>query len=109
MVVVDADSGKVVATVPIGAGPDAAAYDPGTKLAFSANRDGTLTVIRQISKDEYSVLQNLKTELGARTMALDPKTHTIYLSSGQFGPPPAGSKFPSVVPETFKVLILRQQ
>ncbi|POA46708.1 YVTN family beta-propeller domain-containing protein, partial [Pseudomonas sp. GW460-R15] len=79
------------------------------KLAFSANRDGTLTVIRQISKDEYSVLQNLKTELGARTMALDPKTHTIYLSSGQFGPPPAGSKFPSVVPETFKVLILRQQ
>ena len=109
MVVVDADAGKVVAAVPIGALPDGAAYDPGTKLAFSSNRDGTLTIVRQVSKDEYAVSQNLKTELGARTMALDPKTHTVYLSSAEFGPTPAGSKYPSVVQDTFKVLVLQLQ
>lgn len=107
MIVSDADSGKVVAALPIGALPDGTAYDPGTKLAFSSNRDGTLTVVRQLSKDQYEVSQNLKTELGARTMALDPKTHKVYLSSAEFGPKPAGSKYPSVVPGTFKVLVLQ--
>jgi len=109
MVVVDADTGKVVAALPIGALPDGAAYDPVTKLAFSSNRDGTLTIVRQVSKDEYTVSQNLKTELGARTMALDPKTHTVYLSSAEFGPRPAGSKYPSVVQDSFKVLVLQLQ
>lgn len=109
MVVVDADSGKLVATLPIGALPDGAAYDPGTKLAFSSNRDGTLTVVRQLAKDQYRVSQNVKTETGARTMALDTKTHKIYLSSAAFGPKPAGSKYPSVVPGTFKVLVLQLQ
>jgi DNA-binding beta-propeller fold protein YncE len=106
MAVVDADTGKVIATLPIGALPDGAAYDPGTKLAFASNRDGTLTVIRQVSKDEYTVAQNLKTELGARTMALDTKTHKVYLSSAEFGPKPEGSKYPSVIPDTFKILVL---
>ena len=109
MAVMDADSGRIVATPPIGALPDGAAYDPGTKLAFSSNRDGTLTVVRQVSRDEYSVSQNVKTEPGARTMALDTKTHTIYLSSAEFGPKPVGSNYPSVVPDTFKVLVLEQQ
>jgi hypothetical protein len=109
MVVLDADSGKLVATLAIGALPDGAAYDPGTKLAFSSARDGTLTVIQQVTKDEYKVSQNVQTEPGARTMALDTKTHKIYLSSARFGPKPAGNKYPSVVPGTFKVLVLQPQ
>jgi DNA-binding beta-propeller fold protein YncE len=109
MAVIDADSGKVVATVPIGALPDGTAYDPGTKLAFSSNRDGTLTVVRQITKDQYTVAQTVTTQPGSRTMALDTKTHKLYLSSAEFGPKPAGSKYPSVVKDTFKILVLQLQ
>jgi hypothetical protein len=88
--------------------PDGALHDPVTKLAFSSNIDSTLTVVRQDGKDQYSVLETLQTEPGARTMAMDFKTHTLYLSSAKFGPKPEGSRFPSVVPDTFKVLILKQ-
>jgi DNA-binding beta-propeller fold protein YncE len=109
MVVVDADSGKVIANLPIGVHPDGALYDPATKLAFSSNIDATLTVVRQEGKDKYSVLDTVQTDPGARTMAIDLKTHTIYLSSAKFGPKLEGSRFPSVVPDTFKVLILKQQ
>ena len=109
MVVVDADSGKVVAALLVGALPDGAAYDPGTKLTFSSNRDGTLTVVRQNTKDEYTVLQTVKTAVGARTMALDTKTHKVYLPSAEFGPKPAGSNYPSVVPGSFKVLVLQPE
>jgi DNA-binding beta-propeller fold protein YncE len=109
MVVVDADSGKVVANLPIGVHPDGALYDPANKEAFSSNIDATLTVVRQEGKDKYSVLETVQTEPGARTMAMDVKTHTLYISSAKFGPKPEGSRFPSVVPDTFKVLILKQQ
>jgi DNA-binding beta-propeller fold protein YncE len=108
MVVVDAHSGKVIANLPIGVHPDGALYDPETKLAFSSNIDATLTAVRQEGKDKYSVLDTVQTEPGARTMALDLKTHTLYLSSAKFGPKPEGSRFPSVIPDTFKVLILKQ-
>ena len=93
MVVVDADSGKVVANLPIGVHPDGALYDPVTKQAFSSNIDATLTVVRQEGKDEYSALDTVQTEPGARTMAMDLKTHTLYLSSAKFGPKPEGSRF----------------
>jgi DNA-binding beta-propeller fold protein YncE len=84
MSVMDADSGKVVATVPIGEGVDATWFDPGTKYAFdSCGRDGVLTVIHEDSPDKYSVVENVKTEMGARTMALDPKTHDVFLSLAQ--------------------------
>ncbi len=66
-------------------------------------------VAHQAGKDEYSVMDTVQTELGARTMTLDMKTHTIYLSSAKFGPKPEGSRFPPVVPGTFKVLILTQK
>jgi DNA-binding beta-propeller fold protein YncE len=108
MVVVDADSAKVIANLPIGVPPDGAMYDPVTKRAYSSNIDATLTVVRQEGKHKYSVLDTVQTEPGARTMAMDLRTHTIYLSSAKFGPKPEGSRFPSVVPETFKVLILKQ-
>jgi DNA-binding beta-propeller fold protein YncE len=89
MVVVDAGSGKVTATVPIGDGPDATAFDSANKLAFSSNgQDGTLTVVKQESPDKYSVVENVPTEKSARTMALDSKTHKIYLSAAELGPRP---------------------
>ncbi len=93
MAVVDADSGKVITTVPTGAGTDAAGFDPGTKLAFASNGgDATLTVVKEDSPDKYSVVENAKTSRGARTMALDTKTHKIYLSDADFGPAPAATR-----------------
>jgi DNA-binding beta-propeller fold protein YncE len=84
MSVMDADSGKVVTTVPIGEGVDATWFDPGTKYVLnSCGREGVLTVIHEDSPDKYSVVENVKTEPGARTMALDPKTHTVFLSVAQ--------------------------
>ncbi len=112
MAVVDADSGKVVATPAIGDGPDAAAFDPGSKLAFSSNgQDGTLTVIKQSGPDKYSVVQTLPTARGARTMTLDQKTHKIYLATAEFGPAPAPTAanphpWPSIKPGTFKLLVV---
>jgi DNA-binding beta-propeller fold protein YncE len=111
MAVVDADSGKVIATPTIGDGPDAAAYDPGRKLAFSSNGDGSLTVVRQNGKDDYAVVETVLTAKGARTMALDATTHKIYLSSAEYGPAPAATAQnphprPAVLPGTFKVLVV---
>jgi YVTN family beta-propeller protein len=111
MTVVDADSGQVVATVAIGNGPDAAAYDPASKLVFSSNGEGTLTVVRQDSPDKYTVLKNAPTERSARTMTLDPKTHKIYLSAAQLGAAPEPTADnphprPKIVPDSFHVLVL---
>jgi YVTN family beta-propeller protein len=111
MAVVDADSGQVVATVAIGNGPDAAAYDPASKLVFSSNGEGTLTVVRQDSPDKYTVLKNAPTERSARTMTLDQKTHKIYLSAAQLGAAPEPTADnphprPKIVPDSFHVLVL---
>jgi DNA-binding beta-propeller fold protein YncE len=112
MVVVDAGSGKVVTTVAIGEGPDAAAWDADQKLVFSSNgQDGTLTVVKQDSADKYTVVDNVKTEKSARTMALDPKTKKIYLPAAKFGPAPAATADnphprPKIVPGTFHLVVL---
>ena len=111
MAVVDTASGKVVTTVPIGDGPDAAYYDADTKLAFSSNGSGTLTVVKQESADKYSVAQTVTTEKSARTMALDPKTKKIYLPAAQFGERPAPTADnphprPKMVPGTFHLVVL---
>ena len=80
MVMMDCTTGKVLATVPIGAGVDANAFDPGTQLAFSSNgEEGTTTIAKEAAPDKLTVVQTLKTVVGARTMALDPQTHIIYL------------------------------
>jgi len=80
MVMIDSTTGKVLASVPIGAGVDACAFDPSTHLAFSSNgEDGTTTIAREDGSDKLTVVQTLKTVVGARTMTLDPKTHNIYL------------------------------
>ena len=81
MVVMNADSGAVIATLPIGEGTDFASFDAARNLAFSSNRDGTLSVISEISPDKFESLPPIKTQIGARTMALDPKSGRIYLVS----------------------------
>jgi YVTN family beta-propeller protein len=89
MVVVNADDGKVVTTVPIGAGTDGAAFDPETSFAFSTNGgDGTLTVVHEDTPDKYTAVENVATLRRARTIALDPKTHQIYTITAEFGQPP---------------------
>ena len=109
MAVVNADTGKVVATPKIGEGPDAAAFDPGTKDIFSSNGEtGTLTVVHEESPDKYSVVQNLTTEKGARTMALDLKTHSLYLPAAEMVPPGPGQKWPSVKMGTMHLLIVSE-
>jgi DNA-binding beta-propeller fold protein YncE len=112
MAVVAADSGKVVTTIPIGDGPDAVAFDPERKLIFSSNgQDGTITIIKEESADKYSVLETDTTEKSARTLALDSKMHSLYLSAAQFGAPPAATSDnphprPKIVPGSFHVLIV---
>ncbi len=115
MAVVDATTGKVVATPEIGKGPDAAAFDVGRKFALSSNgASGTITVVKENGPDQYSVVETIKTERGARTMALDQKTHRIYLSDASFGPAPAASADnphprPAIVPGSFRLLVVSPQ
>ena len=108
MAVVNADTGKVIATLPIGQGVDATRFDPGTQYAFASNGDGTLTVIHEDSPDKFTVVENVATEAGARTMALDPKTHDIFLVTAKLerieNPPPHTRPF-RLVPDTFHVLV----
>jgi len=110
MAVVDADSGKVLATPPIGAGVDSNQFDPGTGFAFASNGSGTLTVVHEDSPDQFSVLEDVPTQQGARTMALDLKTHEVYLVTAEFAPPQAPTPDnphprPSLVPDSFVVLV----
>ncbi len=110
MVMMDSANGKVVATVPIGERVDANAFDPGTQLALSSNGDGTVTIAHEDAPDKLTVVQQLTTERGARTMALDLATHKIYLASAKYEPQPptepgAPRQRPKIVPGTFKVLV----
>jgi DNA-binding beta-propeller fold protein YncE len=109
--VVNADTGKVVATPPIGDGVDANGFDPGTGYVFSSNGEsGTLTVIHEDTPDKYTVVENVPTQKSARTMALDLKTHEVYLVAAQFGPRPAPTPEtprprPPLLPDSFVVLV----
>lgn len=110
MNVVDANSGKILATPAIGDSPDAAGYDAAHKLAFSSNGEGTLTVV-DASKNTYPVIQSLATQKGARTMSFDSGTERIYLITADFGPPPAPTSTnphprAAVMPGSFKVLVV---
>ena len=91
MAIVNADTGKVIASPAIGQGVDATRFDPGTGDAFSSNGDGTLTVIHEDSPTQFSVVENVQTERGARTMALDPTTHEVFLVTAKFEPLPANA------------------
>jgi len=111
MAVFDAGQGKVIATVPIGEGVDGNGFDPDTGLAFSSNGEGTLTVVREPSPDKFEVAETVTTQRGARTMAIDPKTHNIYLPTAEFGPAPTpapgGAKSrPPIIENSFTVLVV---
>jgi DNA-binding beta-propeller fold protein YncE len=110
MAVVDADSGKVLATPAIGQGVDANGFDAGTQLAFSSNGDGTLTVVHEDSPEKFTPAASVPTQWGARTMALDLKTHHVFLVTAEFGPPPAPTAEhphprPQAIPGSFTLLV----
>jgi len=85
MAVVDADSGRVITTLPIGGGVDAVAYDPATALIFASNGEGTVTVVHEDSPEKFTLVGNVPTKPGAKTLALDGATHRIYLSAAEAG------------------------
>jgi DNA-binding beta-propeller fold protein YncE len=104
MVVMDADTGKVIATPAVGAGTDASLFDPDTGNAFaSAGGSATLTVIREDSPDQFRVVDNVSTQSGARTMTLDTKTHNVLLVTARHG---HGATHSQVLPSTFIVLVV---
>jgi DNA-binding beta-propeller fold protein YncE len=110
LAILDADTGKVIATPPIGLGVDADRFDPGTGFAFASTGSGVLSVIHEDSPDKFSFVEDVPTQTGARTMALDPKTHEVFLVTAQFAPPPAptpDNPHPrgGMVPDSFVVLV----
>jgi hypothetical protein len=110
LIMMDADNGKVLQSLPISAGADANVYEPETQLVFASTREGMVHIFHEDSPDKLSEVETLKTEFGAKTMALDPKTHNIFLSTSDFSPAaPATAREPNprrrAIPGTFRVLI----
>ena len=109
MVVMDAQHGKIITTLPIGERVDGVAYDPAKKRAYSSNGDGTLTVVQEENENTFKVVENMVTQKGARTIAVDTKTHHLYLPVAEYEPaPPATTENPHprapVKPGTFVIL-----
>jgi YVTN family beta-propeller protein len=110
LAIMDADTGKVVQTFPIGSGVDTNIYEAGTGLLFTATREGTLHVFHEDSPDKFSVVETVTTEFGARNMALDPKTHKLFIDTADFAPAPAPTAEqpkpqPTPVSGTFRLLV----
>ena len=110
LAIMDVKSGKVVQSFPIGAGVDTNIYEPATGLLFIATREGTLHIFHEDSPDKFSVVETVKTEFGARNMALDPKTHRLFIDTADFGLPPAPTAEqpnpqPAPVSGTFRLLV----
>ena len=111
MVVVDPDRGKVVATVPIGQGPDGIVYDAGTKRIFVANRDGGWTIVGQVNANRYKVEQVLKVDPYAKTVGIDPTTHRVFSSTADLVWPaavPGKKHLPNAKPGTFRLMVVSQ-
>jgi hypothetical protein len=106
MAVVNADTGKVVATPAICDGPDATAYEPSTGYVFASCGDGNLTVIHQDSPDKYTIVENVPTKKSARTMGLDLKTHNIFLPAADFDPPAPGERRGKMKPGSFVIVVV---
>ena len=105
MVMLDTDSGKVISNIPIGSGVDGCAFDPATGLVFASCGEGVTVIAKETTPNELSVVQQLQTQRGARTMALDPKTHRIYLPTADFQPAAAPGTRPAIVPNTMRLLV----
>jgi DNA-binding beta-propeller fold protein YncE len=115
MAIVDTESGKVIATPPIGQGVDATAFDAATSCAYASNGDGTLTVIHEDDPATFKVLENVATQRSAKTMALDPKSHTVYLGAAKFEAPAEAKEGaqeggrrqrPKMIPGSFVILVV---
>ena len=109
MIILDSEKGSIVAQIPIGKRVDGVVFDAKSKMAFSSNGEGTITVVQEASANEFKVLEAIKTEPGARTITIDQKTHHIFVSSAQYGATPEATTEnpyprPGVVPGTFMVL-----
>jgi DNA-binding beta-propeller fold protein YncE len=109
MAVISADNGKVVATVPIGDGVDANAFDPETKLAFASTGDGNLTVVHEDAPDNYAVVANVPTKKSARTMGLDLKSHKLFLPSAEFDSPAPGERRGKIKAGSFAVIVVGRE
>ena len=105
LAVLDADSGRVVATPAIGKEPDGAVFDPKTDRIFTSNKEGTLSVLKEVSPDRYETLQTLTTRPGARTLAMDENTGRIFMPTARFGPAAAGGSSAPMLPQTFTLLV----
>lgn len=106
MAVVNSQTGKVEQLLPTGAGTDGGGFDTGLKCAFASNGgDGTLTVVREGKDKKWEVLEQAPTQRGARTMAVDSKSHRVFLPTAEFGPPAEGQRRPSIKPGSFMVLV----
>ena len=107
MAVSDPDAGKVIATPAIGAGPDGVVFDSSTGYVMISNGgDGTLTIVKE-NGGKWEVLENVATQRGARTIALDTKTHNVYLPTADAGPPAAtGQRRGTFLPDSFKILVV---
>ena len=111
MAVVDMRTGNVVASLAVGAGVDAAGFDPATQLAFTSNGEGSITVVHEDTPDKYTVVETVPTQRGARTMAVNPRTHRLYTVTAEFGPAPEPTADrprprPPMIAGTFVVLEL---
>ena len=111
MAVVDMNTGKVIASPAVGAGVDAAGFDPSTGLAFTSNGEGSITVVHEDNPNKFTVVETVTTQRGARTMAVNPKTHRLYTVTAEFGPTPAPTADrprprPPMIPGSFVVLEL---
>jgi len=109
LVVLNVENGAVVGTPAIGNGCDGTAFDAQLNYVYSSNGDGTLTIIKEITKDKFEVLENVPTKKGARTIALDPETHTVYLPTANFKPAVNGNDRPPMVPGSFQVLVVKKR
>jgi len=105
MVILDSNNGRAIGSVPIGSGPDDSAYDPETRLVYTSNGDGTVSVIQQDAPDKYRLLETVKTAPGARNMALDLKTKRIFLPLSDRGPPGPTTPRGALIRGTFRVLV----
>ncbi len=108
LVILNSANGDVVKELPIGDGCDGVVFDPETRLVFSSNGEGTLTVIHEKGADVFEKPENVTTQKSARTLALDPKTHKIYLPAAEMRPNEDPKKRPTMVPGTFKILIVEK-
>lgn len=109
LVVMDATNGKIVATVPIGEGCDGAAFDPASKLIFTSNGSGTVSVVKEVSPNVFKLVETIITKRGARTISLDSKTHMLYLPTADYEPLPADAPKGTrakMIPGSFQVLVL---